>query len=411
MSFGPDVPVVVAASAPWDTPAPVNAHQVARRLARRGHRVLFVESTGLRAPSPSASQDRRRVLRRLARFARGVREAEPGLAVAAPIALPGAGPAWLRRASLGLLDRQAARAATRLGMARPVLWAFLPTAAGMADALGARLALYHCVDHYAANPGVDPAWVDALEARMLARADLVLASSAVLAERLRARRPDAECWTNVADVSLFARGAEEALPEPAELVGLRRPRAVYVGNLAAYRIDPALLEAAARAVAPGPLVLVGAEGLGDADGAASPLAALRRRVPAVSLGPRPQEALPAILRHADVGLIPFLDNDHTRGSLPLKLWEYLAAGLPVVARALPNLEGLAREGLVRVASDPEGFERAVHEALHEPPSARLARSRRAAAHGWEARMDALCERVAVALRARPASVPREGRRL
>ncbi|MDX1648579.1 MAG: hypothetical protein R3263_01875, partial [Myxococcota bacterium] len=161
MSFGPDVPVVVAASAPWDTPAPVNAHQVARRLARRGHPVLFVESTGLRAPSPAAAQDRRRALRRLERFARGVREIEPGLAALAPLALPGAGPPWLRRASLVLLARQAAWAARRLGMERPLLWAFLPSAVGLADALRARLTVYHCVDHYAANPGVDPDWVDA----------------------------------------------------------------------------------------------------------------------------------------------------------------------------------------------------------------------------------------------------------
>ncbi|MDX1650731.1 MAG: hypothetical protein R3263_12840, partial [Myxococcota bacterium] len=73
---------------------------------------------------------------------------------------------------------------------------------------------------------------------------------------------------------------------------------------------------------------------------------------------------------------------------------------------------LAREGLVRTASDPDGFEGAVREALHEPPSARAARSRRAAAHGWEARMEALAERVAKALGpCKPASFQEESRRL
>jgi hypothetical protein len=42
-----------------------------------------------------------------------------------------------------------------------VLWAFLPTALPLAERLAAGLVVYHCVDHYAANPGVDAAWVDA----------------------------------------------------------------------------------------------------------------------------------------------------------------------------------------------------------------------------------------------------------
>jgi glycosyltransferase involved in cell wall biosynthesis len=237
---------------------------------------------------------------------------------------------------------------------------------------------------------------------MLARADLVLATSPVLAERLRARRPDAECWPNVADVALFRRALDEALPEPPELAGRPHPRAVYVGNLAAYRIDFALLEAAARAVAPGPLVLVGAEGLGDTGPPSEAAAALRRRPEVLRLGPRPPEALPAFLRHADVALVPFLDNEHTRGSLPLKLWEYLAAGLPVVARALPNLEALAAEGLARTASVAAGFGAAVREALAEAPEARSARARRALAHGWEERMEALVARVGRALAERKA---------
>lgn len=407
MSLARSVPVVVAASAPWETPAPVNAHQLARRLAARGHRVLFVESTGLRAPSAGSSHDVARVLRRLGGFVRGVREVEPRLFVLAPLALPGGGPGWLRRLSLAALARQTARAARRLGMERPLLWAFLPTALPAARALRARLVVYHCVDHYAANPGVDRGWVDALEGRMLDRADLVLASSPVLAERLRVRRPDAECWPNVADVALFRRALDEALPEPPELRDVPHPRAIYVGNLAAYRIDFALLRAAARAVAPGRVVVVGAEGLGDVGPATQPAAAEEG---VLRLGPRPQPELPAFLRHCDVALVPFLDNEHTRGSLPLKLWEYLAAGLPVVARDLPNLRGLGGEGDVRTASDPEGFEAAVRAACAEPRERRRARAERARTHGWDARVEALAARVARALEARePSRSQGEGR--
>ena len=68
----PHVPIVVLASACWDTPARVNCHEIAERFARRGHPVLFVESTGLRSPAlRNSAHDRRRVLQRSLSWLRG----------------------------------------------------------------------------------------------------------------------------------------------------------------------------------------------------------------------------------------------------------------------------------------------------------------------------------------------------
>jgi glycosyltransferase involved in cell wall biosynthesis len=408
VSLPADVPIVLAASAGWATPAPVNAHQVARRLAARGHRVLFVESVGLRAPAPLASgHDLRRILARLRGFAAGVREVEPRLFVLSP-PWPMAGPRRLRELALALVARGAARAARRLGFEAPILWAFLPTALPMARRLGARLVVYHCVDHYAANPGVDAGFVDAFEDRMLARADVVFATSASLAERLRPRAPRGVALVpNGADVALFAR-AHEALPEPPELAGLPRPRAIYVGNLAAYRVDPALLAAVAKSGAS--IVLVGPVGLGDAATASPALDALLGEAPVRAVGARPPEALPALLRHCDVALIPFLDNAHTRASLPLKLWEYLAAGLPVVATPLPNLVPLAERGLATLAAGPDAFASAVHAAAADAPGRRAERLVSARAHDWPERMETLCGAVGAALASRGAApnLPRGG---
>jgi glycosyltransferase involved in cell wall biosynthesis len=400
VSLAPELPIVLAASAGWETPAPVNAHQVARRLAARGHRVLFVESVGLRPPAPLSSRhDLRRIAARLRGASGGLREVAPRLHVLSPV-LPLIGPRWLRERALGLLAASVARAARRLGYERPLLWAFLPTALALAERLRARAVVYHCVDHYAANPGVDAAWVEALERRMLARADVVFATSGWLAQRLRAAGARAvHEIPNVADVALFAR-AHEPLPEPAELSGLPAPRAIYVGNLAAYRVDVALLEALARGGVS--LALVGPVGLGDAAGAAPDLRALLALRNVRALGPRPPLELPALLRHCDVALLPFLDNDHTRASLPLKLWEYLAAGLPVVATPLPNLRALAAEGLVALASGAAAYTAAVRQAAAEPRSARAARLERARAHDWPARMEGICQVVGDALASPPA---------
>ena len=119
-----------------------------------------------------------------------------------------------------------------------------------------------------------------------------------------------------------------------------------------------------------------------------------------AIGARPPEALPALLRHCDVALVPFLDNDHTRASFPLKLWEYLAAGLPVVATPLPNLAPLAEHGLVTLAAGPEVFARAVHTAAADPPGRRAERLAIARAHDWPERMETLCGAVGAALASR-----------
>jgi glycosyltransferase involved in cell wall biosynthesis len=249
------------------------------------------------------------------------------------------------------------------------------------------------VDHYAGNPGVDAAWIDEVERRMLRRADVVLATSPVLAKRLRAVRPDVELAANVADVELFGRAVTEELSEPRELRGLPPRRAVYVGNLASYRIDFELLLAVARLRPQLELVLIGVAGMGDVDAGKRSGSELLALPNVTALGPRPQRDLPAYLRHCQVSLIPFLDNGHTRASLPLKLWEYLAAGLPVVATDLPNFRALAEEGLIRTARDPQGFADAVARALADPPEEKAHRLTRARGHDWRAQMEALCASV------------------
>src|SRR5262249_51920239 len=71
------------------------------------------------------------------------------------------------------------------------------------------------------------------------------------------------------------------------------------------------------------------------------------------LGQRPYAALPAYAKHFDVAILPFVVNDLTRAANPLKLREYMAAGLPVVATAIPEAEKL--NGLLQIGRGQHGF--------------------------------------------------------
>jgi glycosyltransferase involved in cell wall biosynthesis len=102
------------------------------------------------------------------------------------------------------------------------------------------------------------------------------------------------------------------------------------------------------------------------------------------LGTRGYEQLPGVLREADAGLIPYARNELTNSIFPMKVYEYLAAGLPVVATQLPALSEVEE---VRTAPDAAQFIALLEEELaRDDPERRLARSRAAQEHSWNARL-------------------------
>jgi teichuronic acid biosynthesis glycosyltransferase TuaH len=81
------------------------------------------------------------------------------------------------------------------------------------------------------------------------------------------------------------------------------------------------------------------------------------------LGPVPVDQVPGLLSRAVVGLLPHRVDSFTASMSPMKLLEYLAAGLPVVATPVP---GVALSSRVRIASTAEAFAAAVRECAAMP---------------------------------------------
>jgi len=377
------VQILCFASADFEERNWVNAQHLMWRLAAR-HEVGYVDSLGLRSPRPTR-RDLGKIARRLRALARGTSRPSPDrrLHLLSPLALPptrgAAAPRWRAR----LLAAQIERALARLGFERPLAWAFLPTAAPAIERLRLGPVVYHCVDAYEANPSVDRALILELEERLMARARVVVASSAPLRDRLGERHGDVRLMANVADIAAYPPPGE-APPEPADLAPLPHPRVGYLGNLAAYKCDLPLLAEAARQRPDCSFVFIGDTGAGETS---TPLGELSRLGNVHRLGPRPRAALAGYLHGLDAALVPFVDSVTTRHSFPMKFFEYLACGLPVVARALPGLEGFLRPPHAYGYATPEGFIAALSEALRAgAPPERAARRALAEAHSWEKRM-------------------------
>ncbi|HEX3520117.1 MAG TPA: glycosyltransferase [Solirubrobacteraceae bacterium] len=378
--------IVCVGFADWDTELQTNQHHLMKRLART-NRVLFVESLGLRRPQ-IAGRDLRRIAARLHKGLRGPRAGD-GLRVLSPLVLPLHSNAAVRAINRRLLPLLVRRAARKLGMHEPILWAYVPQAESLLDALAPELVIYHCVDDIAAQPGIDAASFRAAETRFARRADLVLASAPGLAERMRELASNVLYVPNVADTELFARALREGPVDPA-LAALPGPRIVFVGAVVSTKLDMQLLVALARARPEWTFALVGPVGPGDPSTDVSMLEA----EPNIHLlGRRAYEQLPGLLRGADAGLIPYARNELTNSIFPMKVYEYLAAGLPVLATPLPSLAGVTG---IETAPDAESMVRLLDEAIAaDTPQLRVQRSQLAESHSWERRL----EEIAVAIEA------------
>jgi glycosyltransferase involved in cell wall biosynthesis len=409
--------IVCVGFADWDTELWTNQHHLMSRLARE-NRVLFVESLGLRRPQ-LARRDVARILRRLRRGMAPPRAVDglAGLHVLSPLVLPLHRYALVRALNARLLPVLVRRATRRLGLRRPILWAYVPQAEVVVEALAPSLVVYHCVDDIAAQAGIDAASFRAAERRFVARADLVLASAPALAARMRALVAESAAAVppvvgprmgapaqrahrdshrsarvleapNVADTALFATALEPG-PVDAALAALPRPRIVFTGAVVATKLDVALLVALARARPQWSFALVGPVGPGDPR---TDVSALRPEPNVHLLGPRSYAELPAVLRGAEAGLIPYARNTLTESIFPMKVYEYLAAGLAVAATPLPALEGVAE---VATAPDAAGIAGLLDAALaSDTPERRAERSQAAAAHSWERRLEEIAAAVA-----------------
>ncbi len=371
----------------WHTDLLTNQQHLLVRAAK-DNRILFVESLGLRRPQ-LAARDLRRIGRRLTSALHPLREVD-GLQVLSPLVLPLHSNELLRSVNAALLRQYVGRAVAKLELRSPLLWSFVPQAEALIDVLEPSQVLYYIDDDHAAKAGIDADSFLAAESRFARRADAVLASAPELVTRMRALNDNVHYAPNVADTRLFATALEPGPVDPA-VAALSGPRIVFVGAILAAKIDIALMVELARSRPQWSFAFVGPVGPGDPRTDVSALTSLAN---VHMLGYRPYEQLPSVLRGADAAIVPYLLDGEMRSVFPMKIYEYLAAGRPVVATPLDTLADVPD---VLQAATTEEFAARVEEAIaKDTPEARSGRSQRAQAHSWESRLDQIAEALASA---------------
>jgi glycosyltransferase involved in cell wall biosynthesis len=354
------------------------------RLLARDNRVLWVNSIGYRAPTV-CKQDLSRAVRKVLAAASPLRQPEPNIFVLNPLVIPAYGRPWARAFNRWFLRQQTLRAMRQLGIVRPINWVFNPAAAMIAGTLGEDVLIYYCVDEYAAFSGVASSSLAAMETELLRKADLVIASSDRLYQAKRRHNPRTALVRHGVDWSHFRGALHPRTEVPAEIARLPRPVLGYFGLIADDWVDVELLAHVARRFPRASIAMLGKITMD--------VSRLEKFPNIHLLGRRPYESLPAYCKGFDAAMIPFPINEATLNANPLKAREYLAAGLPVVSTAIPEVEVL---GACRIGRDAEGFALEIEAALADPgPS--VARSGTVRGESWEARLVEIASLVATAV--------------
>ncbi|BCT32454.1 glycosyltransferase [Pseudomonas protegens] len=255
-----------------------------------------------------------------------------------------------------------------------------PFWAPVAGALPNSRVVYDCMDHHQGF-GNNAAQLQQLECRLIREADVVLFASAWLEQHWHPQRPRTAAQQrailrNAADFDYFSTPTKRRYQDPQ-----KRPVIGYYGALAHW-FDVDLVSAIASAFAHCTVLLIGADTAGIG-------ARLRGHANIKLTGEIPYAQLSAYLQAFDVCILPFRIEPLTLATNPVKVYEYLSAGKPVVAVDLPELHEFKQQ--VAIAEDTPAFINAIARALQEPgcSAASCQRQAFAAQQTWQHRVQAL----------------------
>lgn len=377
--------VTILSTADWDNPFWTNKQHVAVQLSSLGHQVLYIDSLGLRRPSISR-QDGRRVLRRLRMGFRGPVQIGQNMWRWSPAVFPLQSNSLVRAVNRQILGHSIDRYLRLLGMKPDILWTYNPITTQLLDTSSFDAVVYHCVDEIKAQPGMPTVAIESYEKELSESASIIFATSPLLAETRSLWNANTHYFANVADYDHFSRAMDDSVLIPPDLQEIPGPRIVFIGAITPYKMDIQLLSTAARARRDWSFILIGKVGEGDPGADVSGLEA----EPNIHLiGPRAYGELPRYLRGCDVGILPAAMNDYTAAMFPMKFFEYLAAGLPVVSTALPALIG--HSDVAHIASSPQQFISLIEAALNGDGPGLPKRLDRARQFTYESRMKDMME--------------------
>lgn len=275
----------------------------------------------------------------------------------------------------------------QLGFGRPIVWFSRPEMVDLIGSFDEKLVVYHVVDEYLAYGGLNSEArrrQQCQEQQMLQRAGLVIVVSEKLYEAKRPFNQHTHLVANGVDYQAYDRAMSSTDPLLPDIGQLSRPVIGYSGSVAT-RLDLDLLHYLATSHPDWSIVLVGV--IKERDCAAG-LSKLRQAGNVHFLGHKEINQVPYYVKGFDVCLIPYKVNERAHHSSPLKLYDYMATGKPIVSTDFASANQF--KDVIRIARSKENFKHSIEEVLTEKDNGLSGKRRSIAAENtWDARVNQL----------------------
>ena len=377
---------IIFSTADWDNPFWTNKQHIASRLAKRNNRVLYIESLGLRAPTVKA-QDLSRIVKRIFSFFKGARKVDENIWVYSPLVIPLHRFKIIRVLNHILLVSILRYYKFKLKLTNPITWTYNPIVLDMMNSLKPAIKVYHAVDDLSAAPGLNGEVIKKEEIRLLQEMDVVFCTSLKLFSHCQKYNNNTHYQSNVVDYEHFSQ-AKLYQKEPLDLKEIPHPRIGFIGAVSEYKVDINLILEVAKKFPHWQWVLIGKVGEGQPG---TSIETLKEFNNIHLLGPKNYKILPSYLAHFDLCSIPTPVNDYTNSMFPMKFYEFMAAGKPIIARNIDSLKEV--RDLHYSYSNPDEFVEAVNKSLNSGIISPEKCEEQARKNTWENRLDLMLEEL------------------
>lgn len=324
---------IIISTADWDNPFWTNKQHTAKSLADLGHRVIYVDSLGLRRPTVTAT-DSKRIYNKFKRMVNGVRQVEKNIWVIAPFSIPFQDNKLIRIFNEKILIYKIKKIMRSLNFENPILWTYNPLTSFLIGKFNEKKVVYHCVDEISAQPGMPKELIKKEEINLLKKSDVVFVTSKTLYNNKKLYNENTFYFSNVADFEHFNKAYTKKFNKPIDLLNNKKKNIGFIGAISSYKVDFELLNYIAKKGIEYNFYLIGKVGEGEPETSTD---LLKSNENIIFLGPKDYKTLPQYLAYFDVCILPCNKNEYTDSMFPMKFFEYIAAGKPVVSTNIVSI--------------------------------------------------------------------------
>ena len=373
--------IIVLYAPPFDQPAQLSKHHFAKLWAR-DRRVLYVE-----APINPASFFTRKeeAIKLWNRYRNGPLSITNNLwATTFFYLLPYRGSRyfmgakWVNSINQYFILNKLKSQIESLNLRNPILFIGGAHAYPLLSHFKKLLKVYHCSDDYTLVPSFPESFGE-IEQSLIKECDLVVTTADELKESKKKYNPNTISIPNGANINHFFKAQDNNTKVPEVMKHYKKPVIGYIGSIFRWlNID--WIDFASRKFPDYHFVFIGPISID--------ISKFENRDNIEFLGPRPYENLPGYLKKFDVAVIPFVIDGVTLKASPIKFYEYLASGVPIVSTELPDL--LPLKDHAYLVKDKEDYcnkiERAINDDKDNLKNDRINISKK---YSWKARFETL----------------------